>query len=76
MTSTSIRVPGSANRNAGHCIEDDQRSLNDQLRRCVTRKGYWRLYACAERMRAFTARHVMSVAAGCALAGGLCTLIR
>jgi hypothetical protein len=64
MTSTSIRVPRAANRDAGSCIDDDLRLLADQMARClVSRSRWWPWSSLAERLRAFTTTHVMSVVA-------------
>jgi hypothetical protein len=76
MTSTSVRAAAAANRDAGVCVDDDLRSLSDQLRRCAGRRGLHRWQALAERLGAFAVTHVMSVLTGCALAGGLWSLIR
>ncbi|MEW6704759.1 MAG: hypothetical protein AB1430_07910 [Pseudomonadota bacterium] len=77
MTSTSIRAPGPAGRDAGACIEDDLRLLADQLQRCVGSQGRWaRWQSLLSRMRAFTVTHVTSVAAALGLAGGVWVLMR
>jgi hypothetical protein len=76
MTSTSIRAAHAASRDAGACIEDDLRSLSDQLPRCLRRRRLQRWQSAAGQWRAFAATHVMSVLAGCALAAGVLLLIR
>jgi hypothetical protein len=76
MTSTSIRAAGAPGRDAGACLDDDLRSLRDQLPRCLRRRGLHRWQTLSERLRGFAVTHVMSVLAGCALAGGLWALLR
>jgi len=75
MTPTSIRAPEPAG-HAGACIDDELRVLADQLQRCLGSQGRWfRWHGLLERLRAFTATHVASVAAAAALAAGLSWLL-
>jgi hypothetical protein len=63
MTSNSIHVARTGSRSAV-CLEDDLRDLADQFQRCTRGRGRWMPWrARAHRVRAFTASHVVSLAA-------------